>query len=160
MRSNKNDADYNLRSEQEKIIAQWTKLTGLHSREEWSAAVVRSATAAELAANFAIRQEFEARSQFDSEFVNSLLRWANGINGKLDKLLCPILVGQEKSESVKHLAVLARRINKKRNAIAHEGMFCSENEATKLIADCETFIVSLVRLYDVHFELNRGGVSN
>jgi hypothetical protein len=65
---------YEQRTDVEKIQSQWHKLTGLHSREEWSAAVVRAATAAEIAANFALRQEFNGRSKFDANFVNSLLR--------------------------------------------------------------------------------------
>ena len=69
---------YQEHTDLKKIQKQWHKLTGLHSREEWSAAIVRAATAAELAANFAIRAEFTARSEFDADFVNSLLRWANG----------------------------------------------------------------------------------
>ena len=46
--------DYEKRSDVEKIKTKWTKLSGLHTRSEWSAAVVRAATAAELAANQAI----------------------------------------------------------------------------------------------------------
>jgi hypothetical protein len=39
---------YAQRSDLEKIHSQWHKLSGLHTREEWSAAIVRAATAAEL----------------------------------------------------------------------------------------------------------------
>ena len=82
---------YEERSDLEKIQSQWTKLTGsLHNNEQWSAAIVRAATAAEIAANFAIRREFEANSQFESAFINSLLRWANGLSGKIDRLLLPL----------------------------------------------------------------------
>ncbi len=38
-----------------KLQKQWHKLSGLHTREEWSAAIVRAATAAEIAANIAVR---------------------------------------------------------------------------------------------------------
>jgi hypothetical protein len=55
------------RNDQEKIQSQWNKLIGLHSREEWSAAIVRAATAAEIAANFAVRQEFKSRSKLKCE---------------------------------------------------------------------------------------------
>ena len=67
------NAAYEDRTDLEKIQSQWHKITGLHTRDEWSAAVVRAATAAELAANFAIREEFKARSNFDAQFVDSLL---------------------------------------------------------------------------------------
>lgn len=145
--------DYDQRTDLEKIAAQWTKLSGLHSREEWSAAVVRAATAAELAANLAIRHEFSTRSQFDPVFVDSLLLWANGLSGKLNKLLLPVLQGQKKHDAVKELCGLANKINKKRNGVAHQGMFCSETEATKLIEDCKRFVERLVQHYEPGFDL-------
>jgi hypothetical protein len=73
---------YEERTGLQKIQSQWHKLTGLHTREEWSAAVIRAATAAELAANFAIREGFRTKSSLDPKFVDSLLRWANGLDGK------------------------------------------------------------------------------
>jgi hypothetical protein len=145
--------DYDERSDVEKIESQWTKLSGLHTREEWSAAVVRAATAAELSANLAIRHEFAARSQFDEAFVDKLLFWANGLTGKLDRLLLPLLDGEAKHQAVKELCKLARKINDKRNDIAHRGVFCSKKEATALIADCEKFVVGLVGHYVQDFEL-------
>lgn len=66
----------------ERLQKQWYKLPGLHSREEWSAAIVRATMAAELAAIHAIRAEFAVRSQFDGAFVDSLLKWENGFSGK------------------------------------------------------------------------------
>jgi hypothetical protein len=51
-------------SDLEKVQKQWHKLTGLHTREEWSAAIVRAATAAEIAATFAVRREFAAKNLF------------------------------------------------------------------------------------------------
>src|SRR6266852_5101873 len=89
---------YEQRTDLEKIQSQWHKLTGLHSREEWSAAIVRAATAAEIAANLAVRQEFKSRSKFKTEFVNSLLRWANGLDGKINRLLVPLSEGSKKSK--------------------------------------------------------------
>ena len=64
----------------EKIQSQWNKLAGLLARHDASAAIVRAATATELATNLAIRKEFEARRQFTSEFVDSLLTLANGVS--------------------------------------------------------------------------------
>lgn len=62
---------YKERTDLEKIASQWNKLSGFHSRQEWSAAVVRAATAAEIAANYAIRKEFAKRTDFKDEFVDS-----------------------------------------------------------------------------------------
>jgi len=50
----------------EKVQKQWHKLSGLQSREERSAAIVRADTAAKLVANHAIRAEFTARIQLTS----------------------------------------------------------------------------------------------
>ena len=126
---------YEERTDLEKVQSQWHKLSGLHTREEWSAAIVRAATAAELAANFAIRAEFTARSQFDAVFVNSLLRWANGLAGKLDKLLVPLSKNEKpKLKAMNALRSTAEEINRKRNAVAHQGEFCNEDEATDIIA--------------------------
>ena len=66
---------YDDRDDLEKLRSQWKKIDGiLERRKEWSAAIVRAATAAEIAANIAIRKRFESESEFSSEFVDSLLR--------------------------------------------------------------------------------------
>jgi len=138
----------------EKVQKQWHKLSGLHTREEWSAAIVRAATAAEIAANFAIRREFELRSEFDAKFVDSLLRWANGLSGKLDRLLIPLSTADKaKNKKMKALKSIAEDINAKRNAVAHQGEFCNEDEAQAAIAQAKEFISTLVQIYDPKFAL-------
>ena len=145
---------YEQRSDVEKLQSQWHKLSGLHTREEWSAAIVRSATAAEIAANFAIRTEFAARSQFEAAFVDALLIWANGLAGKLDRLLIPLSEPDEKKKKkLKALKSLAATINKKRNAVAHQGEFCNEAEAKEAIGAAKEFITSLVQIYEPNFAL-------
>jgi hypothetical protein len=144
---------YKKRNDLEKIRSQWNKLTGLHDREEWSAAVVRAATAAELAANFAIRREFKSRSTFDSKFVDSLLRWANRLAGKIDRLLIPLSADEEQRDSIDTLKASAAKINNKRNAIVHQGEFCSEDEAKAAIRRSRGFIETLVRIYRPTFVL-------
>lgn len=137
-----------------KLQKQWHKLSGLHTREEWSAAIVRAATAAEIAANFAVRHEFAAKSQFDSKFIDSLLRWANGLAGKLDRLLLPLSAADKvKSKRMKGLKDTAEKVNSKRNAIAHQGEFCNEGEAKASIKQAREFIIGLVQLYEPNFEL-------
>lgn len=144
---------YKDRTDLEKIKKQWVKLTGLHSREEWSAAVIRAATAAEIAANLAIRDEFKASSQFDADFVDSLLRGANCLKGKLERLLRPLVKGTEKEKTVATLSKVALKINDIRNEIAHTGKFSGEKEATQVIADCRTFVEGLVQLYVDNYTL-------
>lgn len=145
---------YEERTDLEKIQSQWNKLSGLHSREEWSAAIVRAATAAELAANFAIRKEFESRSTFDSKFIDSMLRWANGLAGKIDRLLIPLSVGEKQHKTIKKLKAASEKINAKRNSIAHQGEFCNETEAKAAIQQSREFIETLVQIYEPNFVLN------
>lgn len=138
----------------EKLQSQWHKLSGLHKREEWSAAVVRAATAAEIAANFAVRSEFAAKSTFDAPFVDSQLKWANGLAGKINHLLEPLWKSQpQKHKYVKPLRKLAEAVNLKRNAVAHQGEFCNAGEATAAIASAREFIVNLIQLYKPEFKL-------
>jgi len=145
---------YQDRPDLQRIQKQWHKLTGLHSREEWSAAIVRAATAAELAANFAIREEFEERSEFDSKFVDTLLRWANGLAGKTDRLLIPLSADEKnKHSAIKKLKTLSDDINAKRNSIAHQSEFCNQTEAKTIIQHTRTFIETLVRMYEPDFAL-------
>ena len=138
----------------EKLQKQWHKLSGLHTSEEWSAAIVRAATAAEIAANFAVRKEFENKSGLDSTFVNSQLRWANGLAAKIRHLLIPFSENEKaKIITMKNLKVLAQTINSKRNAIAHQGEFCNEGEAKKAIEKSREFITTLVGMYEPEFVL-------
>jgi hypothetical protein len=144
---------YEDRTDLEKIQSQWHKLTGLHTREEWSAAIVRAATAAELAANFAIREEFRARGKFDGKFVDSLLLWANGLAGKIDHLLLPLNAGKKRSTKIKTLKAASAEINRTRNSIAHQGKFSNEDEAKATIQKTREFIETLVQLYEPDFKL-------
>jgi hypothetical protein len=61
------------RPDLEKCQSQWWELTGLHDREESSAAIVRAATAAEIACNFAIRTEFAKQGNLRADVVDKLL---------------------------------------------------------------------------------------
>lgn len=145
---------YSERTDLEKIQSQWNKLSGLHSREEWSAAVVRAATAAEIAANFAVRREFASRSQFEPEFVNSLLKDARGLGGKIDRLLIPLSAqNNDKRVAMATLKVKADNINRRRNAVAHQGEFCNPEEAQEIIGRAKEFVEGLVSLYQPGFAL-------
>ena len=145
---------YNDRSDLEKLQAQWTKLSGLHSREEWSAAVIRAATAAEIAANVAIRKEFQQIGSFAPGFVDSLLKWANGLAGKLDRLLVPITEGTERHKRIVGLKDIGLSVNNVRNAVAHRGEFCSEKEAQVAIQKSREFVEGIVQLYEPGFTLS------
>lgn len=62
---------------------------------DWSAAIVRSATACEIAVNLAIRREHgESDPQLTVEAVNAELMKANGLKGKIPKLLLLLSKGK------------------------------------------------------------------
>jgi hypothetical protein len=144
---------YKERTDLEKCQSQWTKLQGLHSLEQWSAAIVRAATAAEIAANYAIRAEFTSQSELSNDFVDSLLKWANGLQGKIDHLLMPLTRGTRKAKIIGKLLSVSSEINKTRNAVVHRGEFRDEDEATDTIERTRHFIEKLVHLYDPTFKL-------
>jgi hypothetical protein len=144
---------YDHRADLEKLQSQWWKLSGLHSREEWSAAVVRAVTAAEIATNIAIRREFQEIGSFPTEFVDSLLIWANGLKGKLERLLLPITKDTEHGKVISRLKPLAIKINCVRNRIVHRGEFCSEIKARVIIEKSKQFIEGIVDLYEPGFKL-------
>jgi hypothetical protein len=81
---------YAQRTDIERLHSSWKKLDGLMKRREWSAAITRAATAAEIAANIAVRKELQEKRKLEASFVDHLLKWANGLAGKLDKLLRPL----------------------------------------------------------------------
>lgn len=150
--------EYAQRTDSEKICTQWHKLTGLHSREEWSAAATRAATAAEIAANLAIRAEFKNRSSFDAAYVNSLLISANGLDRKMKQLLLPMFSEIEKAKYA-GLQNKAEAINRGRN-IVHQGDFMDEDESKALIEIAREFIEKLVKIYEPSFLLvDRAGYS-
>ena len=138
---------YNERSDLEKLQSQWNKLSGLHLRDEPSAAIVRCATAAEIAANYAIRTEWARQTEFDAAIVDQFLRWANGLQLKVSRLFVPIYFARpEKSKIGKALIKSADRINSVRNAVVHQGAFSNAEEAEAAISEAKTFINLIVGL--------------
>jgi hypothetical protein len=146
------EKEYSDRTDIEKIHTQWHKLTGLHSRAEWSAAVVRASTVAEIAANLAIRAEFEDRSKFDASYVDNLLKFANGLDNKMRRLLLPVVKGKR---AVKYtgLQKLAEDISSVRNKIVHQGEFLNEDESVVVIEKARVFVKQLVDIYYYDFDL-------
>jgi hypothetical protein len=148
-------------SDLKKINRQWRKLSGLHSRAEWSAAVVRAATAAEIATNFAIREEFKKRdSQLSDTIVEEFLKDSNGLRGKLQRFLLTLLEKHKDYEESKIITDRAYKISAKRNKIVHSGDFEDEGPATELIEDCRAFVHGIVRFYQPSFDLPQGGYPN
>ncbi len=130
-------------------------MNGLFNRKEWSSAIFRASTAVELAANYVIRQEFEHKRNLDTDFVNHLLIWANGVQGKFSKLLIPIFKGTKFQKQLKNLNKKVADINKERNSIAHSGQFKKKSTAEKIIKESEIIIHTLINNYDPQFRLNK-----
>ncbi len=84
---------YSARSDLDKVISNWTKTLGLFSRGEYSISIIRAATTAELALNFALRNELSVKKKLPIEFVDKQLMDANGLRGKLDRLFVPMFKG-------------------------------------------------------------------
>jgi hypothetical protein len=144
---------YAARSDLQKIRSQWSKLTGLHGRDEPSAAIVRAATAVELSINLAIRAEFTAQSKLSTTTVDAMMRKANGLRNKMQYLLMPLVIDRPNEAAIKKLWKVSEKINDDRNNIVHSGYFSNRPTATAAIERCRTFINSMVGLYEEDFEL-------
>jgi hypothetical protein len=142
------------RTDLEKLQSQWTKLSGLRGRDEPSAAIVRCATAAEIAANYAIRTEWAQKTQFDAAIVDQFLRWANGLPLKVTRLFVPIYFATPRtSATAKALIKSAEKINAVRNAVVHQGSFSNTKEVEEAIAEAKTFINMIVSLSIEGFDI-------
>ncbi|MBA4760879.1 hypothetical protein [Sphingomonas sp.] len=145
---------YNERSDLEKLRAQWTKLSGLHQRDEPSAAIVRCATAAEVAANYAIRAEWSRRTDFNAAVIDHFLRWANGLQLKITKLFVPVhFPNPARNPTAKALINSAEKINAVRNAVVHQGSFSNTEEAQAAIEEAKAFINMIVGLSIPDFDI-------
>lgn len=145
---------YNERTDLEKLQSQWTKLSGLHLRDEPSAAIVRCATAAEIAANYAIRMEWARKTEFDDAIVDMFLRWANGLPLKVTRLFVPVYFATPDASPIgKALTTSAEKINKVRNAVVHQGEFSNLDEAEAVIAEAKAFINTIVGLSIENFDI-------
>jgi hypothetical protein len=144
---------YDDRTDVDKLQTQWNKISGHRSRKDWSAAIVRAATAAEIAANIAVRKRFEVDSQFSPEFVNGMLEWANGIKGKFSRLIVPSEKDKDRKKELKALEAIADKINGKRNAIVHRGVFAEEPEMNEVVGWARQIIDGLIRPYHPGFVL-------
>ncbi len=145
---------YSERTDLEKIKSNWKKISGLIEREEWSGAVVRAATAAEIAANLVVREELEVRRSLEKDFVDHLLIWANGIQGKYQKLVLPTTKEEDFYSEFRKLQKNISEVNKERNSVAHQGQFKKEATALRIVSEARTIINCFVKKYHHEFELN------
>jgi hypothetical protein len=151
---------YSDRSDLEKLQSQWNKLSRLHLRDEPSAASVRCATAAEIAANYAVRMEWARQTEFDAVIIDQFLRWANGLYGKVARLFVPVYFAHPaKSTTAKVLIKSSETINTIRNAVVHQSTFSNAAEAEEAIAEARTFINLIVGLSIPDFDIAAKAIS-
>lgn len=144
---------YSERTDIERLRSNWKKLSGLMQRNEWSAAITRAATAAEIAANIVVRHELQEQRQLEASFVDHLLKRANGLSGKLNKLLHPLHTTKAKQKVFKSLQKKAKKINDQRNLVVHSGHFMNQEEAKEVVSLAKEFIEQLVGPYHKGFKL-------
>jgi hypothetical protein len=123
---------YNIAKDCDTLHRNWKKTCGLLKREEYSMAIVRSATCAEIAANIMIRQELVTKRKLKIEFVDHLLVWANGLHGKITKIMKPLLHGTAEWKAVQSVETKTRKLSEARNSIAHGGEFCAKDHAAEI----------------------------
>ena len=124
---------YSLRSDTEKLESNWTKTLGLFDRDEYSMAIMRAGTCAEIAANIVVRSELVQKRGLEPRFVDSLLRWANGLQGKFSRIILPLFEGTPQYATLKKHHKEIVTLNGARNEIAHGGRFASKKSAENLL---------------------------
>lgn len=141
------------RPDLDKIKASWRKTLTLFEKKEWSSAIIRAATTIEIAANLVIREELEVKRSLESDFVEHLLIWANGIQGKFVRLILPILKNTEKFSIYKKIQEQVSYINDERNSVVHSGISKQRRTAEKVLRASREIIETLVHEYHENFEL-------
>ena len=146
---------YSQRTDSEKVMSNWTKTRGLYQRGEYSLAILRAATTIELAVNLAVRAELAQKRHLPLQFVDRLLKRANGLRNKYHDLLLPITDGEPRNKQLKKLWKKISKVNDQRNRIAHSGEFKKRSTAGKqLTLTCE-ILNELVSQYIKNFSIKR-----
>jgi hypothetical protein len=140
---------YSERTDIEKLESNWRKIHGLLEGEQWSAAIVRAATSVEIAANIVVREELVAKMGAQPKFVDDLLRWANGVQGKFDRLIMPLAHGEKRITKLEKIKPAIGKVNEKRNQIVHSGHFSNESSAMEIVGLSRQIITTLLRPYRV-----------
>ncbi|WP_417260428.1 MULTISPECIES: hypothetical protein [Pseudomonadota] len=115
---------------------------------------MRYATAAEIAAKYAIRTEWAQKTQFDAVIIDQFLRWANGLQLKVTRLFVPVYFATPgTSKTAKALIRSTEKINLARNAVVHRGSFSKTKEADEIITETKAFINMIVGLSIEGFDI-------
>lgn len=146
MGDNLSKKPYSERSRLEQIDSNWKKTTGLFRRSEYSTVAIRAATTVELAANLVIEKEFIEKRGLPVSFVESLMKWANGFLGKLDRLIVPIYEGTIHETQLKEVRKRSKDINDERNNVVHRGQFKKRQTALRLVQEAEFIVNALINI--------------
>jgi hypothetical protein len=138
-----------------KLKANWSKALGLFNRSDYSAAIIRAGTCAEIGANIVIRAELIQKRQLESGFVDNLLRWANGVRGKFEKLILPLFENTKRHSFFKRHLKAISKLNEARNEIAHIGRFASKSEARDLLLLTHLICTEIASNYDIKIKLRK-----
>jgi hypothetical protein len=82
------------------------------------------------------------------------MKWANGLQGKMDKLILPIVKNSPRNKPFKRLAKTIREVNKERNGVVHRGEFRGRKIARLTLEKVRQIVLALVTLYEPRFDLS------
>jgi hypothetical protein len=151
----KNKKPYSQRSDTEKLESNWKKTLSLFERNEYSMAIIRAGTCAEIAANIVVRSELVQKRRLEPRFVDSLLRWANGLQGKFSRIILPLFDGTPQRTTLKKHHKEIEALNDARNEIAHGGRFASKKSAENLLRVAHSICSSLTSDYPLTPKLKK-----
>ena len=148
---------YSMARDDEKVARNWTKTRGLYQRGEYSAAVLRAAISLELMVNYAIREELVGVKGLPLAFVDKLLRDANGITRKFTGIFLPIMEEYEEHDRLKQIwNGPIKKVNERRNRIAHGGEFDNESRVRETLNDAHSAITEIMGIFgsDQEFKIH------
>lgn len=128
-RKGANRVPYDQRPDDEKLESNWSKAKRQFDRKDWSASILRVATSAEIAANIYIRQFLSQQYELPEHYVDSLLIFANGLQGKFNRLIRPAAEVEGTWDDLKGIRKKIEALHTHRNGIAHSGRFKKRSEA-------------------------------
>ena len=139
---------YSEAADDEKVVRNWHKTVGLFERGEYSSALLRAAICLELAVNFVIREELVGAKKLPIDFVNTLLKDANGIHRKFNGIFLPIMKEYEEYDDLKKLwKANIQKVNEKRNKVAHGGNFENKEPVKAVLALAYEAIMMMFDLF-------------
>lgn len=120
---------YEERTDDERLESNWKKACRLYTRNDHSAAILRTATSAEIAANIYIRHFLMTDHNLPAKYVDALLFSANGLDGKFRRLIKPAAEVRGTWGALKSLQKRIDALHDHRNSVAHAGYFKNAADA-------------------------------